>query len=138
MEKLTIWNCKQLDLSQNEEVPWKSFMSLRSLRFHSAFKLLSLPSGLQHLTNLRSLEITCNDELNQLPEWISCFSSLQYLELYKCPKLTSLPDGFRELTGLNQLQIFECPELTERCRAPNGADWPKIQHIPFVVVREHL
>ncbi|KAL2901461.1 putative disease resistance protein RGA3 [Bienertia sinuspersici] len=138
LEKLVLWNCEQLDLSVNEQMPWKNFKNLRQLIIHNIPKLFTLPSGLQHLANLHSLEMTCNYELKEVPEWISCFSSLGYLELYRCPKLTSLPDGLRKLTSLNQLMIIECPELTARCRAPNGRDWPKIQHIPFAFVQDNL
>lgn len=134
IEKLVLWNCEQLNLSTNEELPWLYFKTLRSLQFHNIPKLVSLPSGLQHLANLRSLELTCNDELIELPEWISCFSSLGFMELYTCPKLTSLPKGFGNLKSLNQLFINRCDGLTERCRGPNGMDWPKIQHIPLVTV----
>lgn len=134
IEKLVLWNCEQLDLSPDEHIPWKYFKSLRSLHFHGIPKLLVLPSGLQHLTNLRSLEITCNYEFMELPEWISCFSSLAYMYLRECPKLTSLPEAFCNLTALNELKILKCPGLTGRCQGPNGSEWPKIQHIPLVQV----
>lgn len=122
-----------------------SFSCLRVLDLHdlgvqslpsSVGKLLCLPSGLQHLKSLRSLNRSFNDEFLELPEWISCFSSLESMELTECPKLTSLPEGFRKLTALKQLNIIECSGLTEKCRGPNGRDWPKIQHIPLVSVRE--
>ncbi|XP_056686652.1 putative disease resistance protein RGA1 [Spinacia oleracea] len=138
IEKLKLWDCKQLDLLPDEQLPWKNFKSLRSLGLHHFPRLLVLPSGLQHLVNLRSLEITCNDELREIPEWISCFSSLGYMRLFSCPKLTSLPEGFRKLTTLNQLFIKECPGLTEKCRRPNGSEWPKIQHIPLVTVLKDI
>ncbi|XP_056688888.1 putative disease resistance protein RGA3 [Spinacia oleracea] len=134
IEKLKLWDCEQLDLSLDEQLPWKNFNSLRSLGLHNMLKLLVLPSGLQHLVNLRSLELTCNYELREIPEWISCFSFLGYMRLYACPKLTSLPEGFRKLTALNQLLIMDCPGLTEKCRNPNGSEWPKIQHISLVTV----
>ncbi|XP_048501540.1 putative disease resistance protein RGA4 [Beta vulgaris subsp. vulgaris] len=141
LEELVFRQCEKLDLSlheeqEDEDMPWKTFeTSLHSLVFHKMPKLLRLPSGLQHLTNLRSLQISDNDELMEVPEWISCFSSLGYMELYKCPKITSLPNSFSKLTALNELQIVGCDGLTESCRSPNGKYWPKIQHIPLIIVR---
>ncbi|XP_021765678.1 putative disease resistance protein RGA3 [Chenopodium quinoa] len=134
IEKLVLWNCEQLDLSPDEDIPWKYFKSLRSLQFHMIPKLLVLPSGLQHLTNLRSLKITCNRGFMELPEWISCFSSLAYMCVSICPKQTSLPEAFCNLTSLNELKILSCPGLTDRCQGPKGSEWPKIQHIPLVQV----
>lgn len=147
LESLILWDCLELDLLQNVQqpedeeenedgMPWKALNNLRSLLFLNVPKLLRLPSELQHLVNLRSLQISCNDEFLEVPEWISCFPSLESISLLECPKLTSLPEGFCKVTSLVQLEIMACPGLTERCRCPNGRDWPKIQHIPLVSVQE--
>ncbi|XP_010677265.3 putative disease resistance protein RGA1 [Beta vulgaris subsp. vulgaris] len=144
LEELVFSSCKELDLSpdtqpQNEDevnMPWKAFKtSLHSLQLQFMDKLVAFPSGLQYLTNLHSLDIQSNYELLELPGWISCFSCLRFMQLYNCPKLTSLPQGFSELDALHELRIVKCNGLTERCQAPNGEDWPKIKHIPLLVVR---
>ncbi|XP_057520309.1 putative disease resistance protein RGA3 isoform X1 [Amaranthus tricolor] len=145
LETLNLESCFELDLSPNQQeaneededdMPWKAFKTnLRSLKLFRLPKLVDFPSGFRHLTNLRSLEITYNVNLRELPEWISCVSSLINMKLYGCPELTCLPDGFRNLTNLNRLMIGKCsPILTERCKGPNGSDWLKIQHIPFLII----
>ncbi|XP_021768139.1 putative disease resistance protein RGA1 [Chenopodium quinoa] len=149
LEKLTFWNCPELDVSVNEQptpsregdedgrnmMPWKAFKTnLRSLVFEGLNKMVGLPSRLQHLTNLRYLNLSGNKELREIPEWISCLSSLEDLYLRCCPKLTYLPEALSKLTSLNKLSIIECRGLTERCRCPNGLDCPKFQHVPLVTV----
>ncbi|XP_021768539.1 putative disease resistance protein RGA1 [Chenopodium quinoa] len=149
LEKLTFWSCAVLDVSVNEQptasgegdemMPWKAFKTnLRSLQFVILPKMVGLPSGLQHLTNLHYLQLKQNEELREIPEWISCLSSLEDLELIDCPKLTYLPEGLSKLTSLNKLTIIECPELTERCRRPNGLDCPKFHHVPLAIVKDKL
>lgn len=127
LEWLVLYDCQQFDLSINEEeLPWKNMKGLLYLYFNKIPKLVSLPSGLQHLAQLPSLWIGSCAEFKELPEWISCLSSLRHLILSDCPKLTCLPGGIRNLTSLRQLEIINCPRLTEVCRAPNGTEWPKI------------
>ncbi|KAJ8435333.1 hypothetical protein Cgig2_024320 [Carnegiea gigantea] len=129
--------CNQLDFLANEDteegMPWKALNNLQSLELHCIPKLVALPNGLQHLTNLRSLVISGNIQLKELPEWISCLSSLEHIVLLYCPKLTPLPEGFRELTDLKKLEIIGCKGLTKTCQGPGGEDWHKIQHIPHII-----
>ncbi|XP_074320206.1 disease resistance protein RGA2-like isoform X2 [Silene latifolia] len=140
LESLVLENCWELDLSQNTQVdcdmPWKALKSIRSLDILYIRKLHHLPNGFQHLTKLRILKLEYNGNLEALPEWISCFSSLEYMSLSKCPQLTCLPEGFSKLAALYELQIEDCPGLTNRCAGPTGDDWPKIQHIPLLSVKE--
>jgi len=137
---LVIGQCERLDLSLHDDItdgmPWKALRSLQYLTFDCLPKLVTLPNGLRHLTNLRCLCLEWNRNLEGLPGWISCFSSLRRMELHYCPKSSCLPEGFHELTSLNRLEIIAGGELTKRCQRPNGEDWPKIQHIPFVIVKE--
>ncbi|CAO2820762.1 unnamed protein product [Amaranthus hypochondriacus] len=153
LKTLAIVSCDQLDLSPNErqlenenrdeyctssaEMPWKAFKtSLRSLSLLRLGKLVSLPSELQHLTNLRALELSFL-ELRELPEWINCFSSLEYLELRSCHEVTCLPESFPKLATLQELRIVYCEKLRKRCGGPNGKDWTKIKHIPLVIVNDY-
>ncbi|KAG5113430.1 hypothetical protein JHK82_036699 [Glycine max] len=58
-------------------------------------------------------------------------SSLKILHLYKCPRLQCLPEeGLPK--SISTLTIYNCPLLEERCREPEGEDWPKIAHIEHV------
>ncbi|XP_056698861.1 putative disease resistance protein RGA4 isoform X1 [Spinacia oleracea] len=117
-------------------MPWKSLhQSLRNLQF-SYTDMMNLPKGIQYLTSLQSLSLGSCWNVTNLPEWISCLSSLQSLSIEKCSAIKSLPDSMRNLASLQQLVIKSCTELEERCKEPNGEDWPKIQHIPHVDIRE--
>ncbi|GAB2298333.1 hypothetical protein Dimus_038527 [Dionaea muscipula] len=101
---------------------------LRSLKLKDIPEMVVLPDGLQHLTTLHSLDISWNKELPALPEWISCLTSLEFFQISDCLGVKSL--RFRLLTSLKHLDISRCSEvLRERCKGPNGDDWPKIQHI---------
>ncbi|XP_056694255.1 disease resistance protein RGA2 isoform X2 [Spinacia oleracea] len=125
----------QEDEGEDNIIFWKSFpQNLRSLRIKDSDKMTSLPMGMQYLTSLQTLYLHHCYELNSLPEWISSLSSLQYLRIYYCPALKSLPEAMRNLTSLQTLGISDCPDLVKRCRKPNGKDYPKIQHIPKIII----
>lgn len=131
LETLKIRNCAELDITNDEEIMWKLFRSIRSLSFNKLPKLVALPEGLQHVTTLHHIEIShCND-LRSIPEWIQNFSSLATLEIWECPKLTSLPTAIQKLSSLETLIIYDCPILLQRCQR-GGEDWPKIARIPVV------
>ncbi|XP_020228379.1 putative disease resistance protein RGA4 [Cajanus cajan] len=69
-----------------------------------------------------------------LPDWIGNLWSLKSLEIRNCIDLISLPEGIRNLS-LQRLYIYNCsPVLETRCATINGEDWPKIAHIPAVLV----
>lgn len=95
---------------EDDATQWQGLKSLRSLRLASLPNLLSLPMGLQFLTSLRTLLIS------------------------SCPKLMSLPDCIRNLSSLQNLYINDCPELSIRCHSNTTEDWPKIAHIPDIVI----
>ncbi|XP_031282898.1 disease resistance protein RGA2-like [Pistacia vera] len=55
LQDLTVNECYQLELPENEDeddMPWKGFRSLNSLELSGLPKLVSLPKGLQYLTSL--------------------------------------------------------------------------------------
>uniref|UniRef100_A0A7C9CX19 Adenylate cyclase n=1 Tax=Opuntia streptacantha TaxID=393608 RepID=A0A7C9CX19_OPUST len=142
LKTLVLGRCGELDLSLTEDMeagmPWKALKNLQYLTFDWIPKLVNLPDGLQHVTNLRCLCLESNINLVALPEWISCFSSLVQMEIHNCPKLSSFPERFGELTSLHQLEIIANKEFIKRCQSPDGEDWPKIKHIPFLIIKEAL
>ncbi|XP_059654702.1 putative disease resistance protein RGA4 [Cornus florida] len=108
-------------------------LHLFNLKSLSLDSFVSLPAGLQHLTNLQTLKIEWCDNLMALPEWTGNLASLERLEFHHCPKLTTLPDGMRQLTALQQLTITSPSNvLYDRCQKETEEDWPKIAHIPKV------
>ncbi|XP_074266086.1 uncharacterized protein LOC141588548 [Silene latifolia] len=151
---LAIQDSNLLNICRLKEV-FKQLSSLTHLKFSMCESLTLVSEGLEHLTLLNSLSFQDCGELDlsqnkgledgmpwkalnrlQLPQWISCFSSLESMQLYDCPKLTCLPEEFGKLSTLNELEILKCHGLTKRCRCPTGSDWPKIQHIPLLSVKE--
>ncbi|XVF15660.1 hypothetical protein REPUB_Repub09cG0173600 [Reevesia pubescens] len=110
LQKLRIIGCNHLELSAHDIQIFQDYTSLRSLRLDGIRKCWDLPEWLRHLTNLH------------------------YLDLMNLPNLTSLPDDMRGLTTLERLLIMNVPRLEERCRKGVGADWPKIAHIPTILV----
>ncbi|KAL5150631.1 putative disease resistance RPP13-like protein 1 [Glycine soja] len=60
-------------------------------------------------------------------------SSLKRLILWGCPRLQCLPEeGLPK--SISTLGILNCPLLKQRCREPEGEDWPKIAHIEEVFI----
>ncbi|KMT00592.1 hypothetical protein BVRB_9g218900 [Beta vulgaris subsp. vulgaris] len=127
LEQLVVFSCKKLDLGGDDDgMPWSSLSYLNLFRLP---KVVNLPKGIQYLYSLKILYINSCDSLDNLPEWLHRLTSLHYLELAWCPRLKSLPEA--GLPNLKFFKIYNCTdELVERCRKPDGEDWPKISHIP--------
>jgi hypothetical protein len=126
LDHLSIGDCGNLVLSNNDGIQWQSLRSLRSLVLVSISKLVYLPEWIQNVTTLQHLQIVNCPELMTLPEWMSNLISLQEIEIKQCPNLISLPS----LVSLRKLKISDCPILLERCQEDTGVDWPKLAHIP--------
>ncbi|CAL9006291.1 unnamed protein product [Prunus brigantina] len=99
-------------------------------------KLKSLPEQIQHLTSLTHLYVQCFDEMEALPEWLRNLTSLKRLEIWSCKNMMYLPtlEAMQCLTKLNSIQIHDCPLLKERCNKESGSEWPKISHIPYILM----
>ncbi|CAL9777857.1 unnamed protein product [Musa acuminata subsp. burmannicoides] len=108
LRTLRCWNCKHLASFTVEQEEWlQQLPSLEELQFSFCEKLLSLPANLANI------------------------SSIKKLEIHNCPEIKSLPENGLPLL-LKELIILQCPSLSERCRKDEGADWPKIAHIPYI------
>ncbi|XP_050285986.1 putative disease resistance protein RGA3 [Quercus robur] len=64
---------------------------------------------------------------------ITIMPRLQSLTISDCPKLKSLPD-FLPTTPLKTLKIITSPILSECCKTEIGDQWPKISHIPNILI----
>ncbi|KAL9349015.1 hypothetical protein Peur_060381 [Populus x canadensis] len=114
--------------------------SLKSLEIGGWDKLKSVPHQLQHLTALERLDISRfeGEEFEEaLPEWLGNLSSLQSLRILNCKNLKYMPSStaIQRLSKLKELWIWDCPHLSENCRKENGSEWPKISHIPTILIR---
>ena len=58
---------------------------------------------------------------------------LQHLSIWNCPKLKSLPN-FLRATPLQHLEIQTCQILEECYKRGIGEEWPKISHIPNIMI----
>ncbi|XP_042954986.1 disease resistance protein RGA2-like isoform X2 [Carya illinoinensis] len=116
LQNLELTDCPLLDLGNDEHgMQWKGLKSLISLKFKGIPKLVSLPSGLQHVTTLRELQISdClmldlgNNEHGMQWKGLKSLISLKFKGI---PKLVSLPSGLQHVTTLRELQISDCPML---------------------------
>ncbi|KAJ6959779.1 hypothetical protein NC653_037976 [Populus alba x Populus x berolinensis] len=131
LRRLFILRCDKLT-SLSEGV--RHLTALEYLLLSECPELNSLPEGIQHLTSLQSLRIQFCEGLASLPNQIGYLTSLSSLEIVYCPNLESLPDGVRSLSNLSSLKIYKCPKLKKRCKKERGEDWPKIAHIPHIVI----
>ncbi|KAL2979506.1 hypothetical protein AAZX31_13G176300 [Glycine max] len=84
--------------------------------------------------SLVTLEIRYCPDLKRLDYKGLChLSSLETLFLTNCPRLQCLPEEALP-KSISYLSILDCPLLQQRCRKPEGEDWPKIAHIQQVVI----
>ncbi|XP_021814666.1 putative disease resistance protein RGA3 [Prunus avium] len=99
-------------------------------------KLKSLPEQIQHFTSLISFKVESFDGMEALPDSLRKFTSLKYLYIYCCKNMMYLPtlEAMQCLTKLNLIEIYDCPLLKERCNKESGSEWPKISHIPNIMV----
>ncbi|KAH0992691.1 hypothetical protein GBA52_004174 [Prunus armeniaca] len=99
-------------------------------------KLKSLPQQIQDFTSLTYLVIHKFDGVEALEDWLGNLTSLDHLDIRSCKKLMYLPsvEAMQRLTKLQTLIIWECPLLKERCTKDSGPEWPKISHIPHILI----
>ncbi|KAJ4711542.1 Disease resistance protein [Melia azedarach] len=121
-------------LSSLPEHGLRGLDSLQYVSLSNCENLASLPEAMQHLTGLKLLHIWSCPQMETLPEWLGNLASLQELELWYCENLICLPESMHRLTALQFLSIWSCPHLNILCEEERGADWHKIQHIPFIKI----
>ncbi|GAB2232571.1 hypothetical protein Droror1_Dr00011611 [Drosera rotundifolia] len=83
LRELRINFCFELDLSDDEMMPWEALKSLRRLELWGIPKMSTVPAGFQHLTALESLRIEECGELGALPKCVTSLPSLKRIEMDK-------------------------------------------------------
>ncbi|KAL3749251.1 hypothetical protein ACJRO7_010364 [Eucalyptus globulus] len=122
LEDLTIWECKELDLSKDESgniiLDVHGLQSLRSVTFSGIPKLESLPQWILRLCSLEHLEISICEELDLSKDESSNIildfhglQSLRSLKIEDLPKLESLPQWIQQHRSLEGLIIRGCPNF---------------------------
>ncbi|KAG4970991.1 hypothetical protein JHK85_037412 [Glycine max] len=127
LESLKFFNMKEWEEWECKGVTG-AFPRLQRLSIVDCPKLKGhLPEQLCHLNDLK-ISGECGD-LKRLDYKCLChLSSLSILILEDCPRLQCLPEeGLPK--SISTLEINNCPLLKQRCRKPQGEDWPKIAHI---------
>ncbi|XP_031259749.1 putative disease resistance RPP13-like protein 1 [Pistacia vera] len=129
LRRLTISGCQNAVSFPEEEMGIKLPSSLIQMDIIGFPKLKYLsPKGFQDLTSLEYLQIKDCPNLTSLLDFPS---SLLRLRVVRCLNLTFLPNL---PSSLLQLSVSQCPLLKQRCKRDKGQEWPKITHIPLVVI----
>nr|XP_029122830.1 putative disease resistance protein RGA4 [Elaeis guineensis]XP_029122832.1 putative disease resistance protein RGA4 [Elaeis guineensis]XP_029122834.1 putative disease resistance protein RGA4 [Elaeis guineensis]XP_029122836.1 putative disease resistance protein RGA4 [Elaeis guineensis] len=129
-------------LLQNLWILLGSLPSLKCLGIHSFYDITNFTGEqelwFQQLTSLQELEISGFLNLESLPTSLVNFSFIRRLTIFYCHKISLQSLQENELpASLEELRIRGCACLTERCRR-EGADWPKIAHIPFICLDDEI
>uniref|UniRef100_F6HHY0 Disease resistance protein n=1 Tax=Vitis vinifera TaxID=29760 RepID=F6HHY0_VITVI len=134
----------------------------KSLLISSSKKFRLLPQGMHTLlTSLQHLHISNCPEIDSFPQG-GLPSNLSSLHIWNCNKTCGLPDGgLQYLISLETLYILNCEKLKsfpkhglpsslsrlniskrlllkKRCQRDKGKEWPKICHIPCIVIEEEF
>ncbi|WOL04892.1 disease resistance protein RGA4 [Canna indica] len=91
---------------------------------------VELEEWFQQLVSLEALKFSMN--LLQLPTTLATMS-IKTLVITNNTTIKSLPDDGLPIS-LKELHIINCPVLGEQCKKPDGADWRKIAHIPYIFI----
>ncbi|KAK1304845.1 hypothetical protein QJS10_CPB11g01587 [Acorus calamus] len=111
-----------------------SLVSLQLFSVSDCPMLTSFPKeGVKNLIHLQTLSISNCANLEALPTGLRGLSTLETFDIEYCPQITCLPEE-KLPASLHRLSVNGCPELKERCCKEGGQDWPKIEHIPFVIL----
>ncbi|KAL5548768.1 hypothetical protein UlMin_003999 [Ulmus minor] len=159
LQSMSVWICPRLESLLGRQ----SFPSnLKHLRIIGCKKLWEnrVNWGLERMSSLMALYLSgIEEEVDSFPEEglllpttltelsIEFFeklkglngrafqhlTSLQNLQIKFCGELECLPQEGLPLS-LSCLRIERCPMLKQRCQRGTGEDWPKIQHIPKILI----
>ncbi|XP_002270668.2 putative disease resistance RPP13-like protein 1 [Vitis vinifera] len=138
---LVIRNCENIKTPLSQ---WglSRLTSLKDLwiggMFPDATSFSDDPHSILFPTTLTSLYLSDFQNLESLASLsLQTLTSLEILAIYSCPKLRSiLPREGLLPDTLSRLYVWCCPHLKQRYSKWEGDDWPKIAHIPRVVIND--
>jgi leucine-rich repeat protein SHOC2 len=118
---------------------WQYLTSLKNLEFtylsSQHFQVIEFKDDISYLPSLQKIAFKVCIDLKALPDWMCNFSSLQHIKIVYCTNLSRLPEQMPRLTNLRALEIIDSPLLVEECRRETSANWPKIAHIPNIIIK---
>ncbi|GAU37306.1 hypothetical protein TSUD_354620 [Trifolium subterraneum] len=127
-----------------EDFPKDWLQNLTSLKYLSFYKIQTkifqeiwFPNDPNYLPCLENIKFDDCWDLEALPDWICNISSLQHICIDDCEYLDSLPEGLSRLAKLQTLEIIDCPLLIDECETETSATWPKIAHIPNIILERY-
>ncbi|XP_057744207.1 putative disease resistance protein At3g14460 [Arachis stenosperma] len=136
-------NLKSLEVGGCEEQLWDlswiaNFHALTHLRIYGlgCENIKSYPEvgSLPHLPSLTTLQIWHFDNLETLEcNELLRLTSLQQLHIKWCPKMENM-EGEKLPPSLLRLEVYCCGLLEKHCKNKHQLIWPKISHIPTILV----
>ncbi|CAL1391447.1 unnamed protein product [Linum trigynum] len=121
LQDLSIYGCEELDLCDHITIVGSDGSNDIMQQFHGVL----LPS-------LSSVDFKGIPRLISLPDWLQLAPSLKKIETRDCP-IASIPGWMLKLPEMESLEMRHCKKSVEECLAE---DWPKISHIPTVIINK--
>jgi len=133
---LEVSNCGSLSTSAITNWGLKSLTCLAELRIRGDGLVNSLMKMEESLlpNSLVSIHISHLYYLKCLKgKWLQHLTTLESLEISDCRRLESLPEEGLP-SSLLVLTIKQCLLLQASCQSNGGKEWPKIAHIPCIII----
>ncbi|KAJ0613104.1 putative virus X resistance protein-like, coiled-coil [Helianthus annuus] len=130
---IKLWDMDSLKCFHDDDINMSAdntdmFICLQRLEISWCGELISLPDNLPKLEDLELLKC---EKLISLP----CkLPSIRKMKFESCDGLLSLPDKIESFKDLKRIEIRSCEHLSKRCKREKGEDWPKISHIPELII----
>ncbi|XP_026665888.2 disease resistance protein RPM1-like [Phoenix dactylifera] len=111
-----------------------NLVELTLIRAYDGVQLYYQKGGFQ---KLKILDLEQLDNLNYVM-LDGAMPNLQKMYIRQCVQLKAVPLGIEQLVNLKELHLFDMPEVfVQNLRRHEGADRPKVNHIPIVRSYDH-
>ncbi|CAA7400549.1 unnamed protein product [Spirodela intermedia] len=112
-----------------EKLPELTYLCLRWS--YEGNEMICSPGGFP------KLEFLVLYSLKKLERWVieaGAMPRLRRLEITYCRKLEMLPEGLQQMAALKELVLRNMSPVIRSRAKKEGYDWPKIQHIPSIII----